>query len=1007
MHKTLRSLSLLVLASTLSAQDDVNFAEALMRRGWEDLAEIVCLQTERGSGPEELRARAGFMYYQILKGRAQKSGRDEDFEAAEDYLKGLNRKYKNVMGATSGLDLLLGQVTRAETYMGAARDAESEAETQEALARSREIFEEVLAEFEQLTEKYSSELEGVTERDILRDQGLTKKANDRDLAEFLELKALKSYSDVLAGVDDELRREVLQQALEKGDVYYLDRYSPINVSRWCWATIIYGQLNLAMAELSEGSSQSTYFDAALEYFEEMSLFRIRQMPDDPEIQKAIKDFVKEVSLEAFYYLVSACNMGSRLLGDSRYLDRALVFSDKALGGPNAGARGPRWEGEVESYWARRLLLEKAVTLTTAGRALEGLEILIEEVERSEKSRERRDEWLGLDKFGVAACQKMSEIWESTDLDLPSRCAVLSGKGFLFRGDQEMAARAFASGVINVRGERDRDEAAEGLFEAGMCYVRMEKELKAALIFEQIFRLFPNAPISAKAATYAADYLLKSQKKMTVAGSALKDLIDAANRKASEGGGENSVKILFNTASNYEKKGDYSRAATTYASIDPTFYDEEAGQEVEVDFYGKAQAKAGDCYYKVFVKDGRTQDIESALECLEKARVWAEEKADIETLALCAFLTARVQLDPNQGDLEAAVATVDETFDVINGQWQWRALARQLQVEALCRMGRPDEAAEKLAEIEEALNQTSDAQGAYKNAVLSLLRHHEQFAQDYNVSTQAAAAEVGKLRKTQKAMADRPGAVAGLEQAIQHVQAIQRETYAKHLDAAKNAAGYATIWAEQSQDLDLSVRIWLASVLFIGHEYESGIGVYEQLLTEAEAMTSAQRAALPASKLNLAVCYAETGRLKEAAEMLDQLNVEQPKEYGVLAERARIKMLLYQQQREQGRPDPNLLLGENGVKVAYDDFYLLLDELGQENYDNVVGSFPAEVKDYSIKRYQTIYQMYLVKYYNKDWAQVVQDIGFHETWNEFDVLPRNLVDQFMRLKADCIREGKLQ
>lgn len=1006
MHKTLRALSLLVLASTLSAQDDVSFAEALMRRGWEDLAEIVCLQTERGSGPEELRARAGFMYYQILKARAQKTGSEDDFEAAEDYLKGIQRKYKNTLGATTGLDLLLGQVSRAETYMGSARDAESEEEAAEALAKSREIFEEVLAEFEKLTEKYSSELEDVSERDILRDSGLTKKANDRDLAEFLELKALKSYSDVLTGVDDDLRREVLKQALEKGDVYYLDRYSPINVSRWCWATIIYGQLNLSMAELSEGSAQSTYFDAALEYFEEMSLFRIRQMPEDEEIQKSIKAFVKEVSLEAFYYLVSACNFGSRVLGDSRYLDRALVFADKALGGPNAGPRGPRWEGEVESFWARRLLLEKAVTLTSAGRSLEGLEILIQEVERSERSRERRDEWLGLDKFGVAACQKMSEIWESTDLELPSRCAILSGKGFLFRGDQEMAAKAFASGVSNVRGERDRDEAAEGLFEAGMCYVRMEQELKAALIFEQIFRLFPNAPIAPKAATYAADFLLKSQKKMKVASNALKDLIDAANRKASEGGGGNATKIAFNSASNSEKKGDFSRAAVGYAGIPPTFYDEEAGKEVEVEFYGKAQAKAGDCYYKVFLKDGRSDDIESALACLDLARVWAEEKADIETLALCAFLTARVQLDPSQGDPEQAVSTVDETFDVINGQWQWRALARQLQVEALCRLGRPDDAAKKLAEIEEALSHTADAQGAYKNAVLSLLRHHEQIAQAYNISTQAAAAEVGKLRKTQKAMADRPGAVAGLEQAIAHVQRIQKETYERHLDAALNAAGYATVWAEQSEDLDLGVRIWLASVLFIGHEYEAGIGVYERLLSESEAMTPQQRASLPASKLNLAVCYAETGRLQEAAEMLDQLNEEQPKEYGVLAERARVKMLLYEEQRAKGRPDPNLLLGENGVKSAFDDFYLLLDELGQENYDKVVESFPAEVKDYSIKKYQTIYQMYLIKYYNKDWAQVVSDITFHEKWNEFDVLPRSLVDQFMQLKEDCKREGKL-
>lgn len=1007
MHRIVCTVGLIALcAASLPAQDDVDFAEALMRRGWDDLAEMVAIETERTGSSQELRARAGFLYYRILNSRAQASGLEADFAKAEEWLEDIQRKYSNTtIGQFSELDVLLNQVTKAETYMGNAKEADNPDEAADFLTRARGLFEEVLTRFDELTERLAADLEEYREREILTDPDLRERANKRDLAEFLEIKALKSYTDVLEGLDDEERRKQLGSAIEKAEFYYLERYSPINVSRWCWATIIYGQVNLNMALISEGNDRSHYFDQAIDYFEEMSLFRVRQLPPEPEAREAIESFVKEVSLESFFHLVNAQNRAAREFKDSKYLDDALIFTDKALGGPNAGPKGARWEGETESFWARRLLLEKSVTLTLAGRTLEGLEILVEEVERSKRSRDAKAEWLGLDRFGVAACQKMSEIWESSEITLPSSCAVLAGQGFLFRGDEATAAKAFASGVTGARSESDKDEAADGLWQAGMCYVRMERKLEAALVFESIYKHFPNAPVAGKAATYAADYLLQSQAAMKVGSSVLEPMVSKASEVASSaGGGETGWAVVFKTAQNHEKKGQFSKAAAEYAKIPETDYNPDTQKEIAVELYGLAQANGGNCHFKEYERTGRERDWETARDMIANAIRWADETGDIKVIAQATFLLARVYNDEKRDEAEKVVEIVSQTFDNIGEQWLMRAGSRQLQVVALCRLERPNEAAELLAEIERCVEKDDQARGAYKNAISTLMQHFGVYAREYNVLTQAAASEVGRLRKNQKVLSDDPGAVASIDLAIDSLRLIQEQTYAEHLSAAKKSAKYAATWAELSEDLDLDVKNWLATVLFTGQSYESAISIYEEILAAEAEMSPALLQELPAAKLNLAVCYSETGQLKKAADLLDALNEEQKDEYGVLAERARVKLQLYEQQRADGIADPNLLL--EGVKPAYDEFFTLLKQIGEENYDAVVEGFPSEVKDYTVKYYQTVYNLYLINFYNDEWRTVVSDIQFHERFNEFDVLPRNLVDKFMRLKEDSIREGKL-
>lgn len=995
-HALLTALPLICasLAATPAAADDIKFAEALLQRGWDDLAEQFCIDTEKNAKKDEVRARAGYTLYQIMQRRARASSKEEDFQKAQDYLSKWQKKYASSEIANyAGLDILLSQVSQAEAYMTKAQEATDSGERADLEKKAAELFQAVLKEFDKLTENLAGALEEYSEREIIKSQELIEKAQRRDLAEFLEIKALESYSNVLASGDPAQRKKVLAQAYEKAEFYYQERYSGFNLSRWCWGTLVYGQICQGLADASEGSQKRAYFDQAIELFEEIAAFKPKFLPEDPQARKQVEDFVKDVSLEAYFREVQALNAGVKMFSDPAYLGQAIVSIDSALGGPNAGPRGARWEGEKENFWARRLRIEKAAALNAMGNATEGLALLVDEVDRSSKSKDAKADWGGLDQFGVAACQKMAEIWESGRVEMSSRGAVLAGRGFQFKGDQTKAAKAFATGVAAARSKDDKEHAAEGLYEAGLCYVRMERELEAALVFDQAIRLFPDTAFGAKSATYAVDYLLKAQKGMKD-GAVLKPLVDHAQSYAvTAGTGLNAQKILFNQAKSEEDKGSFEQAAQIYDRIEETY--EEAGKVRPIPFYGQAKAKVGDCYYKQFQQSKNPDHLKQAREKLEAALTWATEKDDPQTRAQATYFLARVLADPAGESASEAARVVDETFDSIAEQWDNRALARAIQVDVLCRLGNAAVAAEKLADIQSCVDAgAASGASAYRIAVLSLLRHYEAKSQEKQEAQTKMIAQLNQLREARQKMreADR----IAMQGHIRSLQGIYDKVSEEHLSLAKDAARFAKLWVEGNANLDVNVRGWIAAVLFIGEEYEAAATHYEALIAAKPQMTADQQAGLTVARLNLAVCYSKAGRLPEAIAELDALNQEVPNEYMVLQERANAKFQLYLNKLESGSKDTVLLEGAGGAIEALNEYYTLFSSIGPSSYSGIIEIFPMEEKNYEVKKFQIIYKLYLAKFYAEKYQEVATDIEFHKKWGELNDLPRELSGRFEEL-----------
>ncbi len=325
--------------ASADANEDLRFAEGLLKRKWYDWAEEVAVKlVESKDTPHEIKGWAAELHVTILDTLTKQTGEESYRKKADE----LRKKYRQQFDSTPAWGHLTGpgksRLYRAEEL---ARKAQSEPDTQtriRLIRKAREEFKQLDKDWQKLVKELREEVAKYPPNwDNLKKQ-LTKEGWEkfldavwnRDLAEYMHATMFISWAKV---VSEEKKREILQRSLGKfnrfidGEKEHEKDFDPPakgekgpqEPSSRTWFNMLLYKAEIGKGRCHLGLAE---YDKAVESFDWMTEAELPSGLGRSEVD--IKRIV-DIRLEAYYLEAHALNLAKK------YKDTVTILTDPAVG----------------------------------------------------------------------------------------------------------------------------------------------------------------------------------------------------------------------------------------------------------------------------------------------------------------------------------------------------------------------------------------------------------------------------------------------------------------------------------------------------------------------------------------------------------------------------------------------------------------------------------------------------------------------------------------------------
>ncbi|RME72955.1 MAG: hypothetical protein D6776_07870 [Planctomycetota bacterium] len=912
---------------------DAEFARVLLERGFTDLAEKEARRIEASTRyPEKVRGDAGYLLARILKKRARENPAQAPqlLEEMAQLIDELKRKYPtHAMSAIADLEKLQVRVREAESRLA---EAENEQDPEKAKA-DREaavsIFDEVLGQFEAVIADLNQRV----------DKAGNKASEDlrykRDLAEYLYASALFSYGKAL-GKDDERRKEAFTKARDRYQAFFDERGDFFNLQ-------VLSFLGLGKAQLELGQNE----DAALTFTDAIEVEVPFESPD-PRLRKEMESFVADAKAEAYYWLLTAH------VRAGQYDQAVEVWKDLEQRFP---------EGK-KTHFGKLATLVYAKALAGLGRydeAARAVAVVLEASMRSKKIIPGYD----IDPYGVSAAKTLAEISEGYTGFFPAPLQYRAGQGFIFKRQFEKATWALKGVLAAAATDAERETwGPKALVDLATAYDRLGRPVDAALAYQGLYRMFPGAPNADLAMRLAKQRFLDLEKAdgkgffKRLADEVTDDMQRSLTGIAVE-------KIKYNRGVESQRLGRYVEAAQEFEKVEPEI--EVDGKRQPVDFYGKAIANAGYCWYRAARaerSERRAQrHLEKARAALEKALRYGEEHGDAGAQAAAAYFLALIDSDGND-KTEQDYRRALERLKVFDGPlasdrvYRDKALAQMVHcaVQLAARKKSPEERWKWLGEAERRL---------------------AQLAADFPDADDLpfAAFEIGD-------------AYATLSQEL--AKAGQTDAAGR---ALRKASGYLERWVKANDKASFGQLAWVGGLLLRAGESAKAAEVLGRAvaLVDAGKLGAKQREQLADAytRVEYAAALVGTGKPDMALEQLDKAR----ERFEAAGSDATSEFLyartldeaLYRKWKNSG--DARLL---GRLNEAHDAYWQVLDTLGERGWNDMVATYRLPPVTYYVADKEAAARQLEIRLALKQWRWVYSQIQpMFETGALDDLVARKL------------------
>lgn len=910
-------LGLLVLAAVLFAapgsaraqsERDGEFIDILARAGYTDLAEEEARRIEASAKyPTNVRGDAGYALFRILKAkaRAASGARAQELLAeATKLIEELKQKYPtHSYSDIADLERLQAKLAEADALLTSAAEAESEAEAAAHNERAVAVFKAVLGDFDAVIDAMNESLEEDYSEDV---------EFKRDLAEYLRANAYLSYGTALGKLGEGGKKEALERSFELFSRFFDDRGTFFNL----WTLSYIGKAK-ALIELER-------FDDAEELLSMVGDIEPPGHPD-PDIHRQQVQFVKDLRAEGTYWRLKAlarAGQGGKAIEVFKRFEQSFP-------------------GYLKTHFGKLAVFEYARALAGIERFREAGDAVGVVLKASMQSSNLIPGY-DIDRYGVSACKVLAEISERNTGFFPAPLQYRAGQGFFFKGEFEKATYAL-KGVL-ASGASDAERALWGpkaLLDLGRAYTHNKRPFEAALAYQGLYRMFPEAEASDAAMKWSKQLFEQLAEKDAW----FRNLADEVTRDEQELlTGVRAEKSKYNQAVGWQKQGRYVDAARKFLEIEPELHDGSA--KTPVPFYGEALANAGYCYFLAAQEaSGSSADDyrARALETLDKALDYGKENAQPKAWAAAAYYKSLIAGSESEKRYEEALAALEAFDDELSDQRGYLAQAYGQMVECLVKLDRLNEAERRVEMLRDGFESSAEL-------VSSSLTLGSAFTDAADAAFEAGEPERGK---------------------------------ALQLKAGK----YVGIWAGRSERMSFGGASWAGNVLYSAGMFDKAKAAFEKAFKIAKApedLSEAERQALlfEYTQIRYGLTLVHLGEAAKAVQVLEDVRRRfeaagrEPLKDFELA--YGLSNALYAQWR--GSPDRELVLR---LKEAHEAYWGILRQIEAESWPEFVEQYNLPHEPFFRVRLESDARLLEIALAMKDWGRVKYDVDQLESQGWLD------------------------
>jgi hypothetical protein len=869
------------------ATRDAEFARILLQKGFVDLAESEARRIEGDAGyAEAVRGDAGYLLARVLKARAS-----QDPSQAPDLLdemgrliEELKRKYPtHQMSAIADLEQLQVRLKEAETRLAKAEGEADAAKAAEERVAAVTIFDEVLAQFEAVITEMNQRLEKSEDEDLIY---------KRDLAEYLFANAYFTYGKALVeGSED--RKAAFTQSRDKFQSFFDERGDFFNLQ-------VLAFLGLGKAQLELGQ----YEDAGWTFTDAVEVEVPFEHPD-PDMRREMQQFVDDAKAEAYFWMLTAHV-------------RAKQYQDALEGWRSMDERFS--EGKT-THFGKLSVLMYGKALAGLGRYGEAGDAIAEVLEASMKS-ENLIPGYDIDPYGVSASKTLAEISEGYTGFFPAPLQFRAGQGFIFKREFEKATYALKGVLAASATDAEREQWGPlALMDLAAAYDRLSRPIDAALAYQGLYRLFPDAANADTAMKLSKQrYMALEEVDQKGFYKALADEVTDDMQRTLRGIGVE--KIKYNRGVESQKLGRYVEAAGHFERVEREIQFE--GRTIAVDFYGKALANAGYCWYMAARQERARQRAErheeKAREALNRALAFGEETGDQGAQAAAAYFLALIA---SAGDEQEASSYEG-------------ALAQLAKFDGTLKQDRAyrDKALGQMVHCHVMLAARGGDVTAKQEHLSRAERRYAELTKQFPGSEEATipAFEIGD-------------AYAKLSR--EHAKAAAADDAGR---ALRKAARFLKQWLDASERVSFGQRVWVGGMLLRTASYAEAAEVLGAAVAQAEtdgvSDSQKEQMTLEYAKIELAASLVKSGditralqRLDEAAQVFSAAGKDPTDDF--LYAKTRDDALYRRWQKSQDVRE----LAE--LKTAHESYWAVLDALGEVGWEDMTRTYNLPVRSFYV------------------------------------------------------------